>query len=308
MIEYKHIKDVAYETSTYIEDRKTGKVKSIKTPWKKLNDNNLGGFQWGDFILIPAMSGAGKTAFAAQFTREIHDLNPDEEFIIVFFTFEMKAFKILLRDIIANTGIPRKQLLSADEDNKIDITQQMSSSKYLTSIMEKDIYFVEKPCTSKEYAELCRDFNEKTGKKVIAIGDHSLLFKNKKALDERGSLVDIAGDLVELKNEGWSMHIMLSQLNRDIETAVRRTPGSPLNYPQKSDIFGSDAVYQAADNVIFIHRPHLLKFVGNTYGPDLLSTDTDNVYFHCIKLREGEPVDLIMRANFKKMEILDDFS
>ncbi len=306
MISFKHISDITQETIFHIDSRKNGEILPIKTPWIKLNDNNLGGFQWGDFITIPAMSGSGKTAFAAQFIRDAHAINPLMDFIILFFTFEMPGYKILLRDIIANTKISRKDLLSIN--GPINKFQSDKASSYLNSLNQKEIYFIEKPCNIEDYIGLCKFFYKEYGKKIIAIADHSLLFKNRISSDERGSLTNISERIMDLKNEGWSTHILLSQLNRDIESAVRRTSCSPLNYLTKSDMFGSDSLYQCSDNVIGIHRPYLLKFVGHTYGPDKLPTEKDDVYFHCMKLREGEPCDLKMKANFSEMKIEDDYS
>lgn len=303
----RHISEIVIDTKKYIADRRIGLIKSIKTPWNKLNDATMDGFEWSDLTILAGLSSSGKTAWAAQLIREVHDLNKDQDICLLFFTFEMPARKILIRDIIANTKINRKYILSA-KGNIINPTQESSAREYLDTIINKDIYFIEKPCTPKKYEEICREYYKKTGKKIIAISDHSLLFKNKASFDERGSLVDLFENVMELKNEGWSSHIVLSQLNREIESAIRRNPCSPLNYPDKTCLFGSDAGYQAADNVIIIHRPYLLKFQGDTYGPDKLPTDTDNIYFHCVKLREGEPCILKMKANFSAMEILDDYS
>lgn len=301
----KHISEAILETNLYIEERKHGLIKTIKTPWQKFNDATLGGFEWGDLTILAGMSSSGKTAWSAQFIREVHNLNTDQDICILFFTFEMPAKKIILRDIIANTNIRRKYLLSA-QGNIINETQESNIKSYLDTVKHKDIYFIETPCNIQQYEEICREYHQKTGKKIIAISDHSLLFKGKTTSDERGMLVDVYERIVTIKNEFWSSHIVLSQLNREIESSIRRTPKSPLNFPDKSTLFGSDSGYQCADNVIVIHRPYLLKFAGNTYGPDELSTEADDVYWHCLKLREGEPCILKMKAEFSKMRIVDN--
>lgn len=300
----KHISEVVLDTKKYINDRKQGLIQTIKTPWQKYNDATFGGFEWGDMTVLAGLSSSGKTAWAAQFIREVHNLNPTQDICLLFFTFEMPAVKILIRDIIANTNIRRKYVLSA-QGNTINETQESSIDSYLNTVKQKDIYFIETPCNIQQYEEICREYYIKTGKKIIAISDHSLLFKGKTSGDERGTLVNVAESIVSIKNEGWSSHILLSQLNREIESAVRRTPKSPLNFPDKSCLFGSDGLYQCADNVIVIHRPYLLKFVGNTYGPDELSTDSENVYYHLLKVREGEPCILKMKADFLHMAIHD---
>lgn len=48
------------ETINYIKARKAGKIKSLKTPWKSLNEAALDGIQWGDALLMAARPGIGK--------------------------------------------------------------------------------------------------------------------------------------------------------------------------------------------------------------------------------------------------------
>lgn len=245
---------------------------------------------------------AGKTAFIAQLYRNLHALNITQNFIVLFFTFEMTAAKLILRDIIANTKIYREYLLSA-LGNTISFQQMISVEIFLESIKDLPIYFVENTQTPEEYIKICREYHVKYKKKVVAIGDHSLLFEGINEDNDRGMLVRLSKQIMKVKREEWSMHFLLSQLNRDIEQAARRNPCSPMNYPDKSCLFASDALFQASDYVLMLHRPYLLKFVGDTYGPDKLSTNIDDTYIHIIKQREGVPAILKMKANFREMKI-----
>jgi len=301
-MEGKHISEASKEALQLIEDRRDGLVTPLITTWPKLNTATMGGLEWGTMTTIGGLSGAGKTAFVAQLYRKLHELNPTQEFIILFFTFEMTAAKLILRDIIANTQIYREYLLST-LGHIISPQQLVSVESFLESIKDLDIYFIEKTKTPEEYIETCKAYYKKYSKKILAIGDHSLLFDGINEDNDRGMLVRLSKAIVRLKNEGWSMHILLSQLNREIEQAARRTPCSPMNYPDKSCLFASDALFQASDYVFIIHRPYLLKFVGDTYGPDKLTTNITDVYIHGIKLREGVQFILKMTANFREMKI-----
>lgn len=300
----KHISVASQEAMSLIEDRRDGIVKPLATQWKRLNKALQGGFEWGTMTTIGGMSGAGKTAFVAQLYRHLCELNPTQKFIIVFFTFEMTAAKLMLRDIIAATQIHREDLLST-LDRQITPQQVTSVQKFLDGIKDLPIYFEEQSVTPEEYIEICRWYYEKYGVKVVAIGDHSLLFEGENMDNDRGMLVRLAKKIMQLKREEWSMHILLSQLNRDIEQAARRVPCSPLNFPDKSCLFASDALYQASDYVIFLHRPYRLKFQGNTYGPENWPCGEDDVYIHIDKQREGNTYILPMKADFKNMQILE---
>jgi replicative DNA helicase len=118
MLEGKHISEASIDAKNLIIGRRDGLIKPLASPWKKINSSIMDGFEWGSLATICGMSGSGKTAFASQLYRQLHENNPSEDFIILFFTFEMTAAKLLLRDIIANTKIYREYLLSA-KGNKI---------------------------------------------------------------------------------------------------------------------------------------------------------------------------------------------
>jgi len=302
-MEGKHISEASKEALQLIEDRKTGIIKPLATPWPKLNKCLLGGIEMGCMFTLAGMSSSGKTAFASQLYRELHENNPTQDFIILFFSFEMPAAKLMIRDAIANTQIYREIMLSAN-GNQINISQEEAIKAYYKSVENKPIYFIERPKSSEEYIKICREWHEKTGKKIVALSDHSLLFKGS-GTGDREMLVDLSKDIMIQKNEGWCTHILLTQLNREIESAARRMPKSPLNYPDQSCLSSSSSIFQASDYVVIVHRPYLLKFVGDTYGPDGLSTDIKSLYYHVIKNREGETSILTMTASFKTMQIID---
>ena len=191
ILEGKHISEVNKETKKLVEDRRDGRIRPLKTPWSKLNTAIMDGIEWGTFFVLGGMSGSGKTAFASQLYRELHELNPKEEFIILFFTFEMPAAKLLLRDIIANTMLHREVILSA-KGNVITPTQFASVDAYLNSIKDKDIFFIEEAKTPEDYIRICREYHKTYGKKVVAFSDHSLLFEGENADNDRGMLVRLS--------------------------------------------------------------------------------------------------------------------
>ena len=93
----------------------------------------------------------------------------------------------------------------------------------------------------------------------------------------------------------------MSQLNRGIE-AVERKQNKALHYPQKSDVFGADALYQYSDIFLISHRPEMLHL--KTYGPNDLPVK-DLIYFHFIKTREEGPFIARMGNRLKYNQVLD---
>ena len=100
---------------------------------------------------------------------------------------------------------------------------------------------------------------------------------------------------MRLKNEIPIIVIMITQLNRSIEEAARRTPSSIANYPTASDIFGGDALMQGSDMVIVLSRPHELDI--KSYGPYAYEVDDEDVFVHLIKVRNGKKKKSILFMN-----------
>ncbi len=80
--------------------------------------------------------------------------------------------------------------------------------------------------------------------------------------------------------------IQLAQMNRNIEQSERIN--NPLShYPMRSDLSSSDAMFQASDYVLVLHRPEILGI--QEYGPSHLPTN-NKIYMHILKNRDaGRP-------------------
>ena len=62
--------EILEEGLNYIEDRRTGKIKSLTLPWDGLNNAGVAGLEWGSMLTIGARPGSGKTMFVSQILRE----------------------------------------------------------------------------------------------------------------------------------------------------------------------------------------------------------------------------------------------
>lgn len=85
---------------------------------------------------------------------------------------------------------------------------------------------------------------------------------------------------IQIKKLPLTSIIQLSQMNRNIESP-ERINNSLAHYPMRSDLSSSDAIFQASDYVLVIHRPEILNI--HEYGPDHLPTN-NKVYIHILKI------------------------
>lgn len=60
---YRHISHASDEIIKYIEERRSGNIKSIKTRWDKFNDQTMGGIEPNTIYTIAGISGSGNVIF-----------------------------------------------------------------------------------------------------------------------------------------------------------------------------------------------------------------------------------------------------
>lgn len=234
------------------------------------------------------------------------ELNPKQEFDVLSFQFEMLGLDEVARDISSKVNKPIKKLYSADgilsDKDFAEVERELDKMRHyplyivdhvgtVDNIKDTIIYYV----TSNRLADRKRNL-------VVTI-DHSLLVKALDGEDEKTTLDRLMHMLVALKKYLAStgvktIFIVLSQLNRNIETTERVT-NSKLHYPNKNDLFGASSVYYSSDYVIIIHRPCLIDGLGNWYGPPVrgfqgglpvfnpADPKQPMIYLHIIKERFG---------------------
>lgn len=65
-LQIRNIREVASETRIFIDNRRTGKEKSLKVKSSKVNNCFMDGFDWGRIITIAGLSGSGKSTLLRQ--------------------------------------------------------------------------------------------------------------------------------------------------------------------------------------------------------------------------------------------------
>lgn len=283
-VKVKSIADIYVEGIKYIVGRQKGVVKSIRTPWSKVNKAGVGGFEWGTIITLGGRSGTGKTTFVNYFTRRAHQLNPDQEFDVVDLQFEMPDKQTAVREFSSVTGLKYEQLLSGEvplDNNVID-----EIKVFITMHKDRRIFSVDTPMTVKEIRQFLIDYYEENKRPMIVTLDHSVLVKNDRGeLSKMDMLGHLGEMLTEMKKKVPIIFIILTQMNRGIEDHSRRLPGHIGNYPTAADIFGADALYQHSDIVMVLNHPWKLHI--KEYGPEKWQVGPETMALHFIKSRNG---------------------
>ena len=281
--------------------RHNGQLKSLKTAWVNFNNAFCDGLEWRTITVVGARPGTGKTLFMEQLVNDVIKMNPDQSFRVLKFQFEMLDETNGIRKLSMNVGSDYNTLMSKEKPVDRSIFQKCVD--FYESTEKYDLVdVVYDPCTVDEMCATIHAYMEKHKTEdgytnTLVTIDHSALFKIGKGQKDKFEMLNGLGEaLTEMKKKFPVAFLVLSQLNRNVETIERAKDGTYGNYILDSDLYGSDALLQHADVVLGINRPfnRRIKF----YGPEkYIINDPDLLVFHILKSRNG-----FMGMNFYRLD------
>ncbi len=291
---FRSISEVVDESLEYIRKRKDKTIIPLKTRWNKFNKVCCGGIEPNMIITIAGGSGSGKSAFANTLETDLIDLNPDQEIVILSFSYEMLSYRQVGRKLSNKLRKTTAELYSSDQS--LSNTEFNKIEEVADKIKKYPIYYIDTPSTVENMEKTIDYFHENIakGKWLIVILDHALLVEGQ-GESERGTIVDLQKMFIRKKKLSNTSIIQISQMNRNIEQPDRINNPS-MHYPMRSDLAASDAIFQASDYVTALSRPELLNITA--YGIDRLPVK-DKVYLHFLKVRDGEPFILEFENELK---------
>lgn len=238
----RHIKEPTHEILSYIDNRRKGIVKSLKTRWHKFNTQCMGGIEPNAIYSIGGISGSGKSSFANSLETDLFELNKQEDFVVLSFNFEMLSSRQVGRKLSYRLKKTTSELYSGSSDirAKLQDSDYIEVVKEAKKIEQYPIYYVDRPGTVEEIRNTISAFYRRPeikGKWVIIILDHTLLTKGKEGQSEREVLFNLQRLFMEVKKYHKTTIIQLSQMNRNLESTERINNPS-LHFPMRSDIFG----------------------------------------------------------------------
>jgi replicative DNA helicase len=301
---YIHIATAADEIISYMDKRRTGKVKSLKTKWERFNNQCMGGIEPNSIYTFAGISGSGKSSFLNSLESDLFECNPNVEFVVLSFNFEMLSSRQVGRKLSNLLNKTTQQLYSGLSTDHLTDEDMIKASKEAERIKKLPIYYVDLPGNVDDIRETILEFSKLDfvkNKWLIITLDHTLLTKGRSGEKEREILANLQYMFMEVKKFARNTIIQLSQMNREIESTDRLSNPS-MHFPTRRDIFGGESVFQASDYVIVLHRPELLLL--KTYGPAGWLV-ANRVYMHFLKNREGELKVLTFTNDLKYNRIVD---
>jgi replicative DNA helicase len=305
---YVHISTHMNESNQLARDIAEGRIKPLLTSVKREMDV-LRGFLPTDQIIVGGRSGCGKSSRMIAMMDDFcnAELNPyyKDKLIIAYDSWEMTGWRNASKFLGLKAGMTSSEIFNYEQALREEQLQMLES--LATTFADKPIYINEMSDSVYDWynnkKKLAEAFPEHT---VVNIVDHTRLqiYDNHKTEEANITALMKAGMVV--KKEFKQINFFLTQLNRSIETSVKREEmGRYL--PVGSDIFGSDAAMQNSDMVILLHRPGLYGLQDFHYGNQTFSTglsgngDTDDYLMieNVVKNRNGDIAPIIIEHDIK---------
>ena len=244
-IKFDTLADGMQETIASLNNKPT----FIETPWEDIN-RLIHGWTPGRLYVVGARPSVGKTVFGVQAGLALTNMGP-----VAYTSLEMSKVEIQKRAIshIAKVDMLRIQKHDVDKHHyaKIrEVEQQLENSNFHID-----------PAEDRSLTQVIRYAKTLQRRQGLAamVVDYVGLLDSPKGMDERETITEASKRLKQLAVDLNIPVIVLSQLNRGIESRDNKEP-------RLSDLRMSGSLEQDADVVLLLHRdlretPHEIKII-----------------------------------------------
>lgn len=210
------------------------------------------GWQNSDLIVVAARPAVGKTALSMNFIVNA----ALKKYKCAVFSLEMSKAQLTQRMICSVAGVDMSKALCGKLSTK-DWTNLFEAMNTLKSC---EIYIDDSTLnTPGQILTKCRKLKREKGLDLIMIDYLQLMYSDKKTDNRQSEVADISRRMKVLAKELNVPVLLLSQLNRSVETRKGK--------PVLSDLRETGAIEQDADIVMFIHKPEEMKGVEHDDAP-----------------------------------------
>ena len=246
-------------------------------------DQLIGGFRPGELVVVAARPKMGKTSYLMDLAKNISKTLP-----VMFLSLEMSGEALLERMLSGMALVPQERLhatdLSQDEITRIDLASR--------SMNELKLFIQDDPfLTPTKFKQYMKQFAERyTGPFVVMIDYLQMMRTDSRFQNRVYELQDIIDSVCAELKQYPAICIVTSQLNREADKREN-------HWPRLSDLRDSGYVEQAADKIIFIHRPDYYAVADGDFD----TVDTGESYLIVAANRRG-------RAGFVKVAFISDIT
>ncbi len=256
-------------------------------------DKLTSGFQRSDLVIIAGRPSMGKTAFAMNIAEHCAIR---QNLKVAIFSLEMTDVQLAMRSLSSLSSVNSKNIREGNLGDGKDAEQNWAQISHALDILNEAPIFVDSSpgIAPHDIVARCRRLNrEANGLDLIIIDYLQLMQVKDTELNRNTELSMITRDLKFLAKELNIPVIALSQLNRGVESRVKKEP-------MMADLRDSGAIEQDADIILFIYRDEV-------YDPD--SKDCGTADIIVAKHRNGEigRVKLAFLKDFTRFENLSKY-
>ncbi|QNA44312.1 replicative DNA helicase [Lacibacter sediminis] len=246
-------------------------LSGFSTGFEKL-DAAINGLQPGRLYVIGARPSVGKTAFAINLMLNVC-ISAEKPRRAIYFSHEMSADQLSQRIMACKSGIKLEHIAKGVLDEK---EWELLNQFQIDEKTNENIIIDDRPSGTVKDVRESLHLHSANPIDIVFV-DHLQYLKSKQGRYRDEELTHIMKEFKELSYEFKIPIILISQLNRNVET---RTSG---RIPMLSDLRESGSIEQEADVVMFLYRPEYYEVLTDSSGEGV----TGETHLRIAKNRTG---------------------